>query len=74
MLSKDYGGRLRDPVSLGGTRRAVTVAPIKLNDWIGRLRPGALAVVTAGTCSTYGGIHAMEGNATGCMGLADYLG
>jgi hydrogenase small subunit len=23
---------------------------------------------------TYGGIHAMEGNPTGCMGLADYLG
>ena len=28
----------------------------------------------AGTCATYGGIHAMEGNPTGCMGLADYLG
>ena len=27
-----------------------------------------------GTCATYGGIHAMEGNPTGCMGLADYLG
>jgi hydrogenase small subunit len=31
-------------------------------------------VVAAGTCATYGGIHAMEGNPTGCMGLADYLG
>jgi hydrogenase small subunit len=28
----------------------------------------------AGTCSAYGGIHAMEGNPTGYMGLADYLG
>jgi hydrogenase small subunit len=27
-----------------------------------------------GTCATYGGIHAMEGNPTGAMGLADYLG
>ena len=27
-----------------------------------------------GTCATYGGIHAMQGNPTGCMGLADYLG
>ena len=38
--------------------------------------PGAqgLAVVAAGTCATYGGIHAMQGNPTGCMGLADYLG
>ena len=27
-----------------------------------------------GTCATYGGIHAMEGNPTGAMGLPDYLG
>ena len=31
-------------------------------------------MVAAGTCATYGGIHAMAGNPTGCMGLADYLG
>ena len=34
----------------------------------------AWAVVAAGTCAAYGGIHAMEGNPTGCMGLPDYLG
>jgi Ni,Fe-hydrogenase I small subunit len=34
----------------------------------------SLAVVACGTCATYGGIHAMEGNPTGAMGLADYLG
>ncbi len=48
--------------------------PIKLNDWIDRLAPKAFAVVAAGTCATYGGIHAMAGNPTGAMGLADYLG
>ena len=31
-------------------------------------------MVAAGTCATYGGIHAMQGNPTGCMGLPDYLG
>jgi hydrogenase small subunit len=31
-------------------------------------------VVAIGTCATYGGIHVMGGNPTGCMGLADYLG
>ena len=31
-------------------------------------------MVAVGTCATYGGIHAMAGNPTGCMGLADYLG
>jgi hydrogenase small subunit len=52
----------------------VTGQPIKTCDWIDRLAPKAWAVVCAGTCSAYGGIHAMEGNPTGCMGLADYLG
>ena len=51
-----------------------TGQPITIPEWIDRLAPKALAVVAAGTCATYGGIHAMEGNPTGCMGLADYLG
>lgn len=52
----------------------VTDEPITTNEWIDRLAPNALAVIGAGTCATYGGIHAMEGNPTGAMGLADYLG
>jgi len=51
-----------------------TGEPITLNEWIDALAPRAWAVVAAGTCATYGGIHAMAGNPTGCMGLADYLG
>jgi hydrogenase small subunit len=51
-----------------------TGQPITVNDWIDSLAPKAWAVVGAGTCATYGGIHAMAGNPTGCMGLADYLG
>ncbi len=53
---------------------AATGQPIKTCDWIDRLAPKAWAVIAAGTCATYGGIHAMEGNPTGAMGLADYLG
>jgi hydrogenase small subunit len=48
--------------------------PMTINEWIDVLAPKSLAVVACGTCATYGGIHAMAGNATGCMGLADYLG
>ncbi len=48
--------------------------PILTCQWIDRLAPRAWAVVAAGTCATYGGIHAMAGNPTGAMGLADYLG
>ena len=51
-----------------------TGQPIKTTEWIDRLAPKALAAVAIGTCATYGGIHAMSGNPTGCMGLADYLG
>ncbi|HZQ47893.1 MAG TPA: hydrogenase expression protein HypE [Verrucomicrobiae bacterium] len=51
-----------------------TGQPITLNTWIDRLAPKAVAVVAAGTCATYGGVHAMQGNPTGAMGLADYLG
>ncbi|HYV04716.1 MAG TPA: hydrogenase expression protein HypE [Blastocatellia bacterium] len=51
-----------------------TGQPITTCEWIDRLAPNAWAVVAVGTCATYGGIHAMEGNPTGAMGLADYLG
>jgi len=51
-----------------------TGQPITVNQWIDRLAPRAWAVVAIGTCAAYGGIHAMAGNPTGCMGLADYLG
>jgi hydrogenase small subunit len=56
-----------------GTDRA-TGQPITTCEWIDRLAPKAFAVVAIGTCATYGGIHAMQGNPTGAMGLADYLG
>ena len=48
---------------------AETGQPILTCDWIDRLAPNAWAVVAVGTCATYGGIHAMEGNPTGCMGF-----
>lgn len=51
-----------------------TGQPILTCDWIDRLVPHAWAVMAVGTCATYGGIHALPGNPTGCMGLPDYLG
>lgn len=51
-----------------------TGQPTLTTTWIDRLVPQAWAVMAAGTCATYGGIHAMAGNPTGCMGLPDYLG
>jgi hydrogenase small subunit len=51
-----------------------TGEPITIPQWLDWLAPKAWAMVAIGTCATYGGIHAMAGNPTGCMGLADYLG
>jgi hydrogenase small subunit len=51
-----------------------TGQPIPTTTWIDRLAPKAWAVLAAGTCAAYGGIHAMAGNPTGAMGLLDYLG
>ena len=51
-----------------------TGQPIKTTQWIDRLAPAATAIVATGTCAAYGGMHAMAGNPTGCMGLPDYLG
>ena len=51
-----------------------TGQPITTCEWIDRLAPKALGRDGGGTCATYGGIHAMAGNPTGAMGLADYLG
>ena len=45
-----------------------TGQPITTCEWIDRLAPKALAIIGAGTCATYGGIHAMAGNPTGCHG------
>jgi len=52
----------------------VTGEPIRMTDWLDRLLPQAWAVVAVGTCSSFGGIHAMPGNPTGAMGVTDYTG
>jgi hydrogenase small subunit len=51
-----------------------TGQPLRLDWWLDNLAPKSWATVAVGTCATYGGIHAMAGNPTGSMGLADYLG
>ncbi|HEY4181549.1 MAG TPA: hypothetical protein VGM90_32100 [Kofleriaceae bacterium] len=53
---------------------AATGQPIPTCDWVEKLAKHAWATVAIGTCATFGGIHAMAGNPTGAMGLADFLG
>jgi hydrogenase small subunit len=49
-------------------------APVPTAVWVSRLAPGAAASIAIGTCATWGGIPAAEGNPTGAMSLMDFLG
>ncbi|QQS47386.1 MAG: hydrogenase expression protein HypE [Acidobacteriota bacterium] len=48
--------------------------PITTGQWIDRLAPEAEAVIAIGSCATWGGIPASDGNPIGARGLEDYLG
>ncbi len=58
-----------EPWGPDGAKRAVTV-----DEWVARLAPGAAASLAIGTCATWGGVPAAEGNVTGAMSLMDFLG
>ncbi len=48
--------------------------PITTSEWLKRLCAKSAATIAIGTCATWGGIPAAYGNATGAMGLMDFLG
>ena len=48
--------------------------PVPTATWLKRMAPGAAATIAIGTCATWGGIPAAEGNPTGAMSVMDYLG
>ena len=64
-----WSGQGEEPWGIGGEDRTVTTS-----EWVARLAPGAAASIAIGTCATWGGIPAAEGNATGSMSLMDFLG
>ncbi|MBA2725622.1 MAG: hydrogenase expression protein HypE, partial [Actinobacteria bacterium] len=43
-------------------------------EWLERLAPKAAAVIAIGSCATWGGIPAAEGNRTGSVAVMDHLG
>lgn len=53
----------------GGGSRMIPTA-----EWLTRLAPGAAATIAMGTCATWGGIPAAEGNPTNAMSVMDHLG
>ncbi|MEO5739351.1 MAG: hypothetical protein ABIS29_02020, partial [Vicinamibacterales bacterium] len=48
--------------------------PIPTATWLHRLAPGAAATMAIGTCATWGGVPAAEGNPTGSMSVMESLG
>jgi hydrogenase small subunit len=48
--------------------------PVTIGDWVDRLAPNAEAAVAFGSCATWGGIPAADGNPIGARGLESYLG
>jgi hydrogenase small subunit len=48
--------------------------PVPTATWLKRMAPGAAATIAIGTCATWGGVPAAEGNPTGAMSLMDFLG
>jgi hydrogenase small subunit len=53
----------------GHERRRVSTA-----EWVRRLAPRAAALVAIGTCATWGGIPAADGNPTAAMSVMDFVG
>lgn len=53
----------------GEERRRISTA-----EWVRRLAPGAAAIIAIGTCATWGGIPAADGNPTGAMSVMDFVG
>jgi len=47
--------------------------PVPTAKWLQRLAPGAAATIAIGTCATWGGVPAAEGNPTGAMSVMDFL-
>jgi hydrogenase small subunit len=64
-----WSGQGEEPWGPDGAHRVVST-----DEWIARLAPGAAAAIAIGTCATWGGIPAAEGNVTGAMSLMDFLG
>lgn len=64
-----FSGQGEEPWGREGTLRTVSTA-----EWIARLSENAAAMIAIGTCATWGGIPAADGNVTGSMSLMDFLG
>ncbi len=47
--------------------------PVTMLEWVRRLAPGAMAILTIGTCAAYGGVAAAKPNPSGARGVGDVL-
>lgn len=47
--------------------------PVTMLEWMRRIAPDAMAVLTVGTCAAYGGVAAAKPNPSGSKGVGDVL-
>jgi hydrogenase small subunit len=47
--------------------------PVPMLEWVRRLAPDAMAIITVGTCAAYGGVAAAQPNPSGCRGVGEVL-
>ncbi len=64
-----WSGQGEEPWGPDGELRTVST-----DEWIARLAPNAAASIAIGTCATWGGVPAADGNPTGAMSMMDFLG
>ncbi len=64
-----WAGQGEEPWGSDGEERTVTT-----DEWVARMAPGAAACIAIGTCATWGGVPAADGNPTGAMSMMDFLG
>jgi hydrogenase small subunit len=71
-IAADFGGYW----SAMGTQLAADGShqPYPTARWLKEMAPGAAAVIGVGTCASWGGIPAAQGNVTNAMSVMDFLG
>lgn len=71
-IAGDFGGywsAMGTQVAADGSHQ-----PYPTARWLKEMAPGAAAVIAVGTCATWGGIPAAQGNVTNAMSVMDFLG
>ncbi len=60
-------------VGIYGTLGEENGKPVSMLEWVQRLAPDAMAILSVGTCAAYGGVAAASPNPSGAKGISEVL-